>query len=123
LVSDIILPQEIEQGVKNKKVRDQEAEREKAELRRFETEQQKKVKSAKAEFDAAVLDAKKIKVLADADAYKIIQKGKAVAKNPIVIKLEALKALQAMSKDPAAKLYFMNGDGNNVLPLMHLNSK
>jgi regulator of protease activity HflC (stomatin/prohibitin superfamily) len=123
LVSDIVLPKEIEQGVKNKKVRDQEAEREKAELRRFETEQQKKVKSAEAEKQAADLEAQKIKVLADAKAYEIKKINAAISSNPAYIKLEALKSLQSMSKDPAAKLYFMNGDGNKVLPLMHLDTR
>lgn len=123
LVSDIKLPAEIEQGVKNKKVRDQEAEREKAELRRFETEQEKMVKTAKAEKDAADLTAKKIRVLAEAKAYEIKKINSAIASNPAYIKLEALKALQVMSKDPAAKLYFMNGDGNKVLPLMHMDAK
>ncbi len=123
LVSDIILPKEIEQGVKNKKLRDQKAEQEKAELRRFETEQQKKVKSSQAELDAGKLDAQKIRVLADATAYEIEKKGRAIAKNPVIIKLEAMKALRAISKDPNAKIYFLNGDSPNPLPLMHLGDK
>ena len=123
LIRDIDLPEEIDQGVKNKKIRDQEAEKQKSELRRFETEQQQKVKQAEAERQAAEEEAKMIKLLADARAYEIERKGKAIAKYPVIIKLEALKSLQAISKDPNAKIYFLNGDSPQPLPLMHLGDK
>ena len=44
----------------------------------------------------------------------------AIASNPAYIQLEALKALQSISKDPAAKMYFLNGDSPMPLPLMNM---
>jgi len=134
LIRNIELPATIRLGVEAKKKRDQEAEKEKAELRRFETEQQKKVKTAEAEKqavitkaeadkDAAALTAEKQKILADAKAYEITQINKAIAQNPAFLQLEALKALGAMGKDPAAKIYFLNGSSPAPIPLMHLGEK
>ncbi len=134
LIRDIQLPVTIRKGVAEKKKRDQEAEKEKAELRRFETEQQKKVKTAEAEKmalilkataekEAAAQEAEKKKILADAKAYEIEQINKAIAQNPAYIKLEALKALQSISKDPAAKLYFLDGQSTTPLPLMHIGDR
>jgi regulator of protease activity HflC (stomatin/prohibitin superfamily) len=120
LIRDITLPPTIAQGIKEKKLREQEAEKEKAELRRFETEQQKKVKTAEAEKRAAEMEAAKVKVLADAKAYEIKKINQAISQNPAYIKLEALKALQSISKDPNAKLYFLNGDSPQPLPLMNI---
>jgi len=120
LIRNIQLPNTIQQGVESKKKREQEAEREKAELRRFETEQQKKVKTAQADKDAAMLSAEKQKILADAKAYEIQKVNDAIANNPAYIQLEALKALGTITKDPATKVYFLNGDSPKPLPLMHL---
>ena len=44
----------------------------------------------------------------------------AIDSNPAYIKLMALKSLEAISKDPAAKMYFLNSDSPQPLPLMHL---
>lgn len=123
LLRDIKLPQTIRIGVEAKKKREQEAEQQKAELRRFETEQQQKVATAKAEREAAEEEAKKKMVLADAQAYEIQKINEAIAENPAYIQLEALKALQAISKDPNAKIYFLNGDSPQPLPLMHMGTE
>lgn len=120
LIRDIKLPPTIQLGVEAKKKRDQEAERQEAELRRFKIEQQQKVEQAMAELEASSKDAEKRKLLADAQAYEIMAINKAVAQNPAYIQLEALKALQTISKDPAAKLYFLNGDSPQPMPLMHM---
>jgi hypothetical protein len=40
--------------------------------------------------------------------------------SPAYIQLQAIEALKAISKDPASKLYFMNGDSRTPLPLMHM---
>lgn len=120
LIRNISLPVEIDMGVKDKKKRDQMAEKQKSELRRFETEQQQKVKQAEAERQAAEEQAKQIRVLADAKAYEIKKINEAIAKNPAYIKLEALKALEAISKDKTAKIYFLNGDSPQPLPLMNI---
>ena len=34
--------------------------------------------------------------------------------------LSALEALKAISKDPASKIYFMDGDSPSPLPLMNI---
>ncbi len=120
LLRNIVLPKHILEAIKNKKVREQQGEEEKAELARFKTELEQKKAQAQAERAAAEEKAEQIKVLADADAYAIMAINKAVAGNPAYIKLQALKALEAISKDPASKLYFMDGNSPNPLPLLHL---
>ena len=47
----------------------------------------------------------------------------AISKNPAYIQLQSLEALKAMSKDPAAKLYFMDSNAPQPLPLMHLGDR
>lgn len=120
LLRDVRLPQAILLNVERKKQAEQEVERQKAELARQEIEAQKQVVQAKAEREAASQEAEKKKVLADAQAYEIQKINEAIATNPAYIQLEALKALQTISKDPAAKLYFMDGSSPMPLPLMHM---
>lgn len=120
LLRDIKLPASILQNVERKKQAEQEVERQRAELQRQEIEAQKGVVQAKAEREAAEEEAARRKVLADAQAYEIEKINNAIASNPAYIQLEALKALQAIAKDPAAKLYFLNGDSPMPLPLMHM---
>lgn len=123
LIRDINLPMFITKAIEAKKEREQEVEKQKAELERFRTEQQQKIASAKAERDAAEEQAAKRRVLADAQAYEIEKINEAIGNNPTYIKLRALESLQTMSKDPAAKLYFLNGDSPQPLPLMHIGDK
>jgi len=120
LIRDINLPAFITKAIELKKEREQSVERQKAELERFRTEQQQKVASAAAERAAAEEEAKRRRIQADARAYEIEQINKAVARNPSYVQLQALEALKEMSKDPAAKLYFMNSDATQPLPLMHM---
>jgi len=120
LIRDITLPQFIKQAIERKKEREQEVERQKAELERFRTEQQQLVAQAEAMRQASEQEAKQRVLLADAQAYEIEKINKAVAGSPAYIQLEALKALQAISKDPAAKIYFLNSDSPMPLPLMHM---
>lgn len=120
LVRKVSLPPHIEEAIKNKKVREQKAEEQKAELERFKTEQEQLVASASAERAAAEEAAKKKMVLADADAYEIEKVGQMLAKSPGFIQLKALEALGQIAKDPAAKLYFIDGNSTTPLPLMHL---
>jgi len=120
LIRDISLPPFIIKAIESKKEREQEVEKQKAELERFETEQQQKVALAKAESEAATEQANKMKVLADAQAYEIEQINKAIGSNPNYVKLQSLEALKAISKDPASKIYFMNGDSPSPLPLMNI---
>ena len=120
LLRDMELPPEITRGVEQKKLRDQKAEQEKAKLRQFETQQQQKVAAAEAEKQAALLEAAKIKTLADAQAYKIRAINTAVAKNPAYIQLEAIKAWSESSKDPSAKFYIMDGKSDKPFPFMNI---
>jgi len=120
LIRDISLPPFITKAIESKKEREQEVEKQKAELERFRTEQQQKIAQAEAEQEAAEAEAAMRRVLADAQAYEIERITKAIGKNPNYVKLQALDALKAISKDPAAKVYFINGDSPSPLPLMHL---
>jgi len=123
LIRDITLPTFITKAIESKKEREQEVEKQKAELERFRTEQQQKIAQAEAERRAAEELAKQKIILADAQAYEIKKINEAVGSNPSYIKLQSLEALKAISKDPASKIYFMDGDSPQPLPLMHLSSE
>ena len=120
LIRDISLPPFIIKAIESKKEREQEVEKQKAELLRFETEQQQKVALAKAESEAATEQAAKLRVLADAQAYEIEKINKAIVNNQNYVKLQALEAMKAIYKDPATKIYFMDGDSPSPLPLMNI---
>ena len=120
LIRDISLPPFIIKAIESKKEREQEVEKQKAELERFATEKQQKVALAKAESEAATEQAAKMMVLADAQAYEIEKINTAIGNNPSYVKLQALEALKAISKDPASKIYFLNGDSPSPLPLMNI---
>ena len=68
----------------------------------------------------AEAEAEKRRLLADAQAYEITKINDAIGKNPNYVKLQALKSLEAISKDPAAKIYFIDSKSSSPLPLMHL---
>ncbi len=120
LLRDIKLPEFILRAIEAKKEREQEVEKQKAELDRFKTEQEQVVVEAQAEKDAASLEAEKVKMLADAKAYEIEKINDAIQQNPAYIQLEALKTLADISNDPASKIYFINGDSPMPVPLMHI---
>jgi len=120
LVRDIMLPPFITKAIEEKKEREQAAERQKAELERFKTEQQQIVAAAEAERAAAEALANKQRVLADARAYEIETVNKALLGSKSYLKLQALEALGKIARDPSTKLYFLNSDSPNPLPLMHL---
>lgn len=123
LIRDITLPAFITRAIESKKEREQEVEKQKAELERFRTEQQQLVAQAQAERTAAEEQAKQKIILADAQAYEIEKINKAVGSNPSYIKLQSLEALKAISKDPASKIYFLDSNSTQPLPLMHLSDK
>ena len=62
-------------------------------------------------------------MLAAAEADRIVLLNNAIAKNPAYIQLMALEALKEMSKDPAAKIYFMDSNSRQPLPLMHMGDR
>jgi regulator of protease activity HflC (stomatin/prohibitin superfamily) len=123
LIRDITLPAFITKAIESKKEREQAVERQKAELRRFETEQQQIVAQATAERQAAEQFAQQKRILADATAYEIEKINAAVGSNPSYIKLQSLEALKSISKDPASKIYFLDSNSTQPLPLMHLSDK
>jgi len=120
LIRDITLPPFIVEAIEKKKEREQAVEQERAELERVRTELQQHVARAAAGREAAEEDAARKRILADAQAYEITQINNATANNPAYIQLQSLEALKAISKDPASKIYFMDGSSPSPLPLMHL---
>lgn len=120
LIRDITLPPFIVKAIELKKEREQAVERERAELERVRTELQQEVARAEAGLQAASQEAERKRILADATAYEIEQINRAIANNPAYIQLQSLEALKAISKDPASKIYFMDGSSPSPLPLMHL---
>jgi regulator of protease activity HflC (stomatin/prohibitin superfamily) len=120
LIRDITLPPFIVEAIEQKKEREQAVERERAELERVRTELQQQVARAEAGREAAEEEAARKRILADAQAYEITQINNAIAKNPAYIQLQSLEALKSISKDPASKMYFMDGSSPMPLPLMHL---
>ena len=123
LIRDIVLPAFIKKAIESKKEREQAVERERAELDRFRLAQQQEVAKAEAQRAAADEEAAQRRVLADAQAYEIRELRKAIGDDPAYIKLQALEALKAMAKDPAAKIYFINSDSPMPLPLMHMGER
>ena len=119
LIRDVSLPPSIIKAIESKKEREQEVEKQKAELERFKIEQQQKIALAKAESEAAEEQALKKRVLADAQAYEIEKINSAIGSNPNYVNLHAQEVLKAISKDPASKIYFMDGDSPSPLPLMN----
>lgn len=123
LIRDISLPPFIVQAIEKKKEREQAVEQERAELERVRTQLQQQVAQAAAGREAADEDAARMRILADARAYEIRQINSAIAKNPAYIQLQSLEALKAISKDPASKIYFMDGTSPNPLPLLHMGDR
>ena len=120
LIRDIQLPARLVAQIQQKKETEQQAERQKAELIRYETEQQQQVVKARADRQAAEEEAAQRRLLADAQAYEITKINESISSNPAYIQLQSLDALKAISKDPAAKVYFLNGDSPAPLPLLNL---
>ena len=71
-------------------------------------------------LDAASRPPAAVFVLADARACEIERINQTIGDNPGYVRLQALEALRAISKDPASKLYFMDGSSPMPLPLMHM---
>ncbi|MEM8929920.1 MAG: SPFH domain-containing protein [Acidobacteriota bacterium] len=120
LIRDVRLPPFIIKAIEAKKEREQATERQRAELERFRTEQEQKIAQADAELKAAEKEAETKRILADAQAYEIQKINAALATNSRYVQLQSLDALKAISKDPAAKIYFLDGDSPSPLPLMNL---
>ena len=120
LIRDIRLPASLRQQIEAKKAAEQQAEREKAELDRKRTQSQQVVVEAEARRKAAEGEAEQRRVLADAQAYEIQKINEAIANSPGYLQLQALEALKEIAKDPAAKMYFLDGSSPMPLPLMNI---
>ena len=120
LIRDVNLPAMLSKAIEQKKEREQAVERQKAELERFKQEQQQQVVEATAKLEAARQEATQIEVLAIAKAKEIKLINDAISRNPAYIKLQSLEALKAMSKDPASKIYFLDSNSPQPLPLMNI---
>ncbi len=120
LLRDMQLPAVIQQAVQSKKEREQLAIRQQSELQRFTTEQQQKIATAEAEKKSAELKADQTRIEASAEAFKIKTINDAASTNPVYVQLQALKTLGEMAKDPATKLYFIDGQSSTPLPLLHM---
>ncbi len=120
LIRDITLPPFITRAIESKKEREQEVEKQRAELERYRTEQQQLVAQANAQREAAEQEAIQRRLLADAQAYEIEKINNAIANNPAYVQLQALEALKSISKNPSSKIYFLNGDSPQPLPLMNM---
>ena len=120
LFRHIDLPPFIVKGIEQKKLREQKAQEQIAELERWDTEQQQKVKTATAEKNAAVLEAEQIKILADAKAYEIEKVNEAAAKSPMYLQLEAVKAFGKLGSDPSSKIIIMDGSSNKPFPFLNI---
>ena len=123
LIRDVNLPTVLSKAIEQKKEREQAVERQKAELERFRQEQQQQVAAAEAQLEAAQQQAEQIRVLARAEADRIKLINNAIQNNPAYIQLQSLEALKAMAKDPAAKIYFMDSNSRQPLPLMHMGER
>lgn len=91
LIRDVILPKVIRDSITETKRREQEVLKQQAELERFATEQDQKVKQAESELRAAKLEALKIRELAEAEAYKIDAINKTLANSPNYIELKRVE--------------------------------
>ena len=120
LLRNINLPPVLAEAIGRKKEREQEVERQRAELERVKLEQEQQVAQAEASFRAAEEDAKRLRILAEAKAFEISTINLAASGNPAYIQLQSLEALKKMAEDPAAKLYFLDSNSPNPLPLMHI---
>lgn len=91
LIRDVTLPKVIRDAIELTKTREQQVLAQRAELERFATEQDQKVKVAESEFEAAQMEAKKIRELADANAYQIEVLNKQLARSPNYIELKRVE--------------------------------
>lgn len=120
LVRDIQLPKIIVEAVNASKLREQATISQQFELDRFKVEQKQKVEQATAEKDAATQAALRMRIEADAEAYKIGVLNAAAAASPVYVQLKALETLNELSKNPAHKIFFIDGKGQYPVPLLHM---
>lgn len=117
LIRDVQLPNVIRTAITETKKREQEVLKQQAELERFATEQDQKVKQAESELKAAKLEAEKIKELADAEAYKIDVINKTLAQSPNYIELKKVEQWNGVLP------VYAGGDNIPMIDLRELKNK
>ena len=120
LMRDISVPPFVLKAIEERKQTELNLEKKKAELDQFRVEEQQMLASANARRQAAEIDGRRSQIEADAKAYEIQKLSEALANNKSYIQLRAVETLGAIAKDPASKIYFMNGTDTSALPLMQL---
>ena len=120
LFRHIDLPPFIVKGIEQKKLREQKAQEQIAELARFETEQQQLISTATAQRAASILAADQIRILADAKAYEIEKVNEAASKSPMYLQLQAVKAFGNVSADGASKIIIMDGSSTKPFPFLNI---
>lgn len=109
IVRDVRLPEVITAAIQSKKQREQEVEKERAELERVALAAQQKVRQAQADKDAALEKAEAIKTLANAEAYKIEKLQQQLAKSPNYVELvKAEKWNGSLPKFTGGVIPFLN---------------
>ena len=120
LFRHIDLPPFIVTGIEKKKLREQLAQEQIAELERFETEQQQLISTATAQKAASILEAEQIRILADAKAYEIEKVNEAASKSPMYLQLQAVKAFGKLGSDPSTKIIIMDGSSTRPFPFLNI---
>ena len=124
MVRDVILPKVIQDGVVAKKLREQKAQEQEAELLRYKTEQQQQVEKARADQEAAEMEAEKTKIAADAKAYAYETEAKAKAK---ALELEGTSIRNFPDIIKMRAIEGWNGElpkffGGEIMPLLQFES-
>ncbi len=111
LLRDFDLPEQVKQGVLEKKQREQEVERQRAEQMRFEIEQEQKVIQANAELDAARKEAEKITTLAQAEADALRIVGEMLNQYPKIVEYNFVENWDGVMPSVVSG----SGDGSSLL--------
>jgi len=123
LFRDITLPQVVTSAVIQTKERQEQLEREKAQLNIVEQQAQQQVKQAEAREQAAIADANAKRTHADAEAYRILKEAEAQASanieiaNSVTQKLIDYNSVQQWSGNYPSTLMTGGSDKNVLLSL------
>lgn len=123
LIRNIVLPPVINDAIEDTKKREQEIIKQQAELDRFAKEQQQLVATAQSKYDAALLQADKIRALADAEAYRVKTEYTGRAEGVDLLKKqltpEYIQYLQAQTWNGVLPQF----TGGDTIPMIDLRNK
>jgi regulator of protease activity HflC (stomatin/prohibitin superfamily) len=111
LIRDVRLPEFVQTAIEAKKKREEQVNEQKAELERKKLELAEITEKAVADRKAASEKAAEIRELADARAYEIEKLQNAVDDSPAYLQIRGFEALESMSGNPAAQVYFLGEGG------------